>query len=88
MKSALRFLELKMFPISKTWFLLLNLDEDTDDIYCELSLPETISKDGYITSWRERILLLPIYTGPGATSEADDSGFGRDRSRHSAAWRA
>lgn len=38
-----------------TWILLYRVTPDA--IYAELSLPESISKKGYIESWRERILL-------------------------------
>jgi hypothetical protein len=55
----------------RTWFLLFLVAGDT--IYAELSLPDVISKDGQITSWRERILLPPINLGP-STFPDDETG--------------
>jgi len=55
----------------RTWFLLFRVDGNT--IYAEVSLPDAISEDGQVTSWRERILLAPIDLGP-TTLPTDESG--------------
>jgi hypothetical protein len=43
----------------QTWFLLYHRDEA--EIRIELSLPDNVSRTGYIDSWSERII-LPPYT--------------------------
>jgi hypothetical protein len=45
-------------PGPLTWFLLLHRADD--EIRCELSLPLSMSSDGRITLWQERIILSPI----------------------------
>lgn len=44
-----------------TWILLYRIA--TDEIRCELSLPSTISEEGKIRGWKERIILRPLYRG-------------------------
>ena len=44
----------------QTWLLLYFVDEDNDEVRLELSLPAYIDDDGYVTAWRERVLLLPL----------------------------
>lgn len=46
----------------QTWLLLFMVEKDV--IYAELSMPDAISDDGQITSWRERILLPRIELTP------------------------
>lgn len=46
----------------RTWFLLFRVDGEL--IYAEVSLPDVISEDGQITSWRERILVGPFNLDP------------------------
>ena len=41
----------------QTWLLLYYFDEFSDEVRGELSLPTSLSNDGYVTGWEERILL-------------------------------
>jgi hypothetical protein len=58
--------QLQLFPssvvapveIRKTWVLLTCTD--AKEVRSELSMPETISDDGYIVTWNERIILPAI----------------------------
>lgn len=45
-------------PDMRTWFLLFFLADQA--VYAELSLPDAISEDGSITSWRERIIIFDV----------------------------
>lgn len=47
----------------QTWLLLFYLDEDREEVRLELSLPEGLDDDGYVVSWRERIILPRISFG-------------------------
>lgn len=47
----------------QTWLLLFHLEEDGEEIRLELSLPEGLDEEGYVVSWRERIVLEPIPFG-------------------------
>ncbi|MDD5579178.1 MAG: hypothetical protein PHY16_07870 [Methylobacter sp.] len=42
-----------------TWILLYRITKEV--VRCELSLPSTVSEEGRITGWKERILLRPLY---------------------------
>lgn len=53
----------------RTWFLLFVVEDN--QIFSEISLPDSISEDGQITSWRERIILEPIDLGPDAFPTED-----------------
>jgi hypothetical protein len=59
----------------KTWIYLYHVTPE--GIFSELSLPETISDDGYIDTWRERII-VPMYrfddTEPATAIPPDDGG--------------
>lgn len=55
----------------RTWFLLFLVDGNM--IYAEVSLPDAISEDGQITSWRERIVVGPFDLGP-TTFSPEESG--------------
>ena len=44
----------------QTWILLYFIDEDADEIRCEISLPARLSDDGHVNSWRERVILRAI----------------------------
>lgn len=59
----------------QTWILLIAVDEKTDRVVAELSLPESIRKNGFIFDWRERIFLpsTPFGIGSG-TQDGDDDG--------------
>jgi hypothetical protein len=59
----------KPAPDMRTWFLLFLLADET--IYAEVSLPDSISEDGMITSWRERIILDPIQLGPEVLGDSE-----------------
>jgi hypothetical protein len=56
----------------QTWFLLFLLVGNK--IYSELSLPDAIGQDGFITSWRERIINPVIELGPDLVIGEDDTG--------------
>lgn len=49
---------------SQTWLLLHFADEEREEIRMELSLPQDMTADGYVTTWRERILLPPLPFSP------------------------
>jgi hypothetical protein len=42
----------------QTWFLVVFADKD--EVRLELSLPSGIGKDGVVSTWLERIILLPL----------------------------
>jgi hypothetical protein len=50
--------------IEQTWLLLYCVDQETQEIRLELSLPIRMEKNGPITSWQERIILAPVSTKP------------------------
>jgi len=52
----------KPSPDMCTWFLLFIVEGNV--IFSEVSLPDSISEDGQITSWRERIVMEQIDLGP------------------------
>lgn len=54
-----------------TWILLKRRDGDT--AYAELSLPATMTKDGYVASWDTRIILKPIPIDPAFVVQEDSS---------------
>jgi len=45
-----------------TWILLVHRSQN--EVRCELSLPTSMSADGRVNGWRERIILRAIPTGP------------------------
>lgn len=53
----------------QTWFLLRRRDEKKDLVYCELSLPSQIDNEGYVVSWRTRIIIGPISLHPQVRQE-------------------
>ena len=48
----------------QTWFLLHHRDEHADQIRVELSLPASITPEGFVVQWKERILLGTVGDGP------------------------
>lgn len=57
----------------QTWILLIAVDEERDEIVAELSLPEHVGKNGFISEWRERIILRSTPFGaPNEAGEDDD----------------
>lgn len=49
----------------RTWLLLHYVDARAEEVRSELSLPDFISAEGFVTSWRERIMLPPTpFTSP------------------------
>ncbi len=48
-----------------TWLLLHHHDEEAEEIRVEMSLPSRIT-DGYVTAWRERLILAPVPLTSGA----------------------
>lgn len=60
-----------------TWILLYQVADD--GIYLEVSLPESISRKGYIETWRERIIVEPYKFTPepdiGRRRDDGDSGY-------------
>lgn len=58
-------------PSMRTWLLMFAVENNT--IYAELSLPEAISGDGFIASWRERIILPAIDLGPTEFTTGDST---------------
>lgn len=61
-----------MLPDMQTWFLLLYLDDQTDHLSCELSLPARLGNGGFISDWRERIILPSTDLGAGAVETEID----------------
>lgn len=60
------------FPKTRqTWLLLHYVDEDADELRLELSLPADFA-DGYITEWRERVILGSVPLSPGSQEEEDE----------------
>lgn len=59
---------------SQPWFLLISVTEA--EVRAELSLPETMSAAGWITSWKTRLLLppIPIDSVPAGSGSDEDSG--------------
>lgn len=53
-----------------TWVLLH--DREHDELRCELSLPVTINKKGFVETWGERIILSPITIDPARARILDD----------------
>lgn len=49
----------KVIPL-QTWLLLYFIDDVADEVRCELSLPDSIGDDGYVLTWKTRILLPPL----------------------------
>ena len=61
----------------QTWLLLHYLDEESDEVRAELSLPTAISPEGRVGEWQERIILPPPSDGTvgrGATLVDDTPG--------------
>jgi hypothetical protein len=58
----------------QTWLLLYHEDEEAGEARLELSLAVSMEADGYVSKWKERIILDPISTSPGptATDEEDE----------------
>lgn len=50
-----------------TWLLLISSSPDTNDIRCELSLPNSIGDNGKVEQWSERILLPTVRRDPEPT---------------------
>lgn len=63
----------KIAVARRTWFLLYFADTDQEEIRSELSLPEQMTHDNYVMTWRERIILEPIKIGIGPHPAADDA---------------
>lgn len=47
-------------PGIQTWLLLHYVDDQAQEIRLELSLPASMSDEGFVSTWRERIVLTPI----------------------------
>ena len=58
-------------PAPLTYFLVHRIDEYASEIRGELSLPTRV-QDGYITGWRERIILSPQEGSASATPMVED----------------
>ena len=61
-KLAIRLME----EFCETWVLLVS--RCSDEIRCELSLPNEIGEDGRVVNWDERIILPPVHIDNGATT--------------------
>jgi hypothetical protein len=57
-----------------TWIFLFHLhrDEDVSEIYCELSLPLKMNKDGQVDQWLTRIILCAIPFGGNTVKVSSD----------------
>jgi hypothetical protein len=42
-----------------TWILLMHRDRDAQEVRCELSRPISMTDDGHVDGWAERIILNP-----------------------------
>ncbi len=60
----------------QTWILLYFIDNHLSEIRAELSLPSGMDRDGYVTSWRERIVLPtePFGASPMSVDKPQDGG--------------
>ncbi|MGI9001971.1 MAG: hypothetical protein ACR2GH_09900 [Pseudonocardia sp.] len=56
----------------RTWLLMFM--SEGNKIYNELSLPEVMSEDGHIASWRERIIMPAIDLGPDGFTAGNSAG--------------
>ena len=65
-------------PRRQTWLLLHRLDEETEELRAELSLPAEMTEDGFVTEWQERIVLSTASTSSTPATVADDSPSDRD----------
>jgi len=45
--------------VKQTWLLLHYVDDEAGETRMELSLPDGMDADGYVVTWRERIVLAP-----------------------------
>lgn len=45
------------WELRRTWLLLYYLEDESDEVRAELSLPAAITPEGHITGWQERIIL-------------------------------
>ena len=51
------FAKLDAAVIMQTWLLMHYRDDEADEIRIELSLPAQMTQDGFVTQWKERIIL-------------------------------
>lgn len=56
-----------------TWLLLHHIDEEAEQIRCELSLPSAMNETGHIDTWRDRIILDPVSFAWGAALDEDET---------------
>lgn len=56
-----------------TWILLKRRAHNGDTVYAELSLPHTMTKEGFVESWNTRIILEPILIDPTIVLEDDST---------------
>ncbi len=59
-----------------TWLLLYYRDEQRSELRAELSLPVSMDVRGFVTTWRERIMLEPRTFGPDVRVPRDAKGGG------------
>jgi len=63
-------------PGRTTWILLIHRDLKTTELRCELSRPISMSEDGHVDSWAERIILTatPFDSNPMSGIDGNPSG--------------
>jgi hypothetical protein len=59
---------------TQTWLLLHHMDDESGTVRIELSLPADISAEGFITAWRERLILEPLPVVPNPSLLTDSQG--------------
>lgn len=55
-----------------TWLLLHYTDDEEEEIRCELALPASMTTDGFVTGWEERVILKPIPFGTTSPTVSGD----------------
>lgn len=61
-----------------TWVLLYHRSDNPQQLRAELSLPVDITAKGFVTGWRERLLLPDQDFGPDVQARDADDGMGDD----------
>lgn len=73
-----RFNEAPVVKPKQTWMLLYFIDDELDEVRCELSLPSSIDDYGFVLAWGQRILLAPLDLPNKPAYRAEDEDEGDD----------
>lgn len=63
---------------AETWLLLYFEDSAADEIRIELSLPNKMTAEGFVTSWQERIIISPLSESSQVTVQTPGDGDDQD----------